>query len=311
MERKSPGQSRFPNRILCGLDLDGHSNNAATAAVWLSERLGVALEFVHAFPTRPILWGKEAQMPEWTAGTDVVGRALRKSLHTLLSDAPGELALATDPEVPPIEVTSGPPVQVLLERARATGADLIVLGAHKKHAGLDFGNTVRGVLAHAPRGVWVQPDRPRPLRRILAPIDLSPDSLAALATARDLAQVFGAKLTALFAFESPGLGASFTAGGPVEPSYAVSHLLRSERAEFDAAMAGFEWRGVAHDTRFEEGSPAQVVLGHQGEYDLVVMGTHGRTGLSAALVGSVAHGVLRASRIPVLALRYPRRTYVF
>jgi len=302
--------TRFPNRILCGLDLDGHANNAASAAVWLSERLQVPLEFVHAFPPRPILWGKEKDMPEWMAGTEVVGQALRKSLHTILSNAPAELGLSSSADAPPIHVSSGPRAQVILERARSTGADLIVLGAHHKHAGLDFGNTVRGVLAHAPRGVWVQPDRPRPVRRILAPVDLSPDSLEALAQARDLALLFGASLTVLQAFEAPALGASFPASSAVGPTYVVEHLIKAERAQFQTSMAGFDWRGVAHDERFEEGSPAQRVLAHQGEYDLVVMGTHGRTGLSAALLGSVAHGVLRAARIPVLALRYAREAYL-
>lgn len=310
MERSNPRPNRFPNHILCGLDLEGHSNNAATAAVWLSERLEVSLEFVHAFPPRPLLWGKEKDMPEWMVGTEVVGHALRKTLHTLLSNAPPELGLRTSADAPPIQVSSGPRVQVILERARALGADLIVLGAHHKHAGMDFGNTVRGVLAHAPLGVWVQPDRPRPVRRILAPVDLSPDSLGALAQARNLAKVLGARLTALQAFEAPALGASFPASSAVGPMYVVEHLIKAERAQFQTAMAEFDWQGVTHDERFEEGAPAQTVLAHQGEYDLVVMGTHGRTGLSAALLGSVAHGVLRAARIPVLALRFPREAYL-
>jgi nucleotide-binding universal stress UspA family protein len=158
--------------------------------------------------------------------------------------------------------------------------------------------------------VWVQPGRPRVVRRILAPVDLSKDSLAALATARDLALAFGAKLTVLQAFEMPVLGASFGAETGVGPTYVLDHLVRAERSQFEGEMAAFDWRGVDHETRFEQGSPAQAVLACEGEHDLVVMGTHGRTGLSSALLGSVAHDVLRSSRIPVLALRYPGKTFL-
>ena len=127
MASSNPAANRFPNQILCGLDLDGHANNAAVAAVFLSEQLGVALEFVHAFPPRPLLWGKQKDMPEWVAGTRVAEQALRKLLHTILSAAPSELGLRTSADSLPIEVSSGPSAQVLLERARVRGADLIVL----------------------------------------------------------------------------------------------------------------------------------------------------------------------------------------
>lgn len=300
---------RFPSQILCALDLEGRAGPAVNAAVWLSERLGAPLEIVHAFPPRPVLWGKEEDMPEWVAGREATGRALRDSLRAIVASAPAELGLRTDPGRMRFHITAGHPVQVILEHARATGSDLIVLGPHKKRGWLDVGSTARGVLGHAPRGVWVQPDVPRPVRRILAPVDMSPDSLHALEIARDLALVFDARVTAMMAFVPLVLGATTPAAVAIGPDYVNERLEREEKAQFESKLGAFDWRGVKHELRYEQGDPASSILALQGAHDLVVMGTHGRTGLSAALLGSVAHGVVRSSTIPVLALRYPGSTF--
>lgn len=300
----------LPRHVLCGLDAEGRAQPAVQAAVWLAETLGAEVEFTHAFPPRPVLWGKKADMPEWVAGTEATGRLLREALREAVRTAPTELGLRTSADALRLHVASGHPAQVLLDRARAANADLVVLGPHAKHGRLDFGGTARGVLAHAVHGVWVQPERPKLVKRILVPVDLSETSLAALRLARDLAERIDAKLTAMQAFLPPTLGAMFPSSESVGPGYVVEHLLRAERDQFEAAMSAFEWRGVAHTTRFEQGEPADVALELQGEHDLIVLGTHGRTGLSAALLGSVAQAVLRSSKTPVLALRQAKGTYL-
>ncbi len=311
MQNPSGTPARFPSHILCALDLEGRAGPAVTAAVWLAERLSAPLEIVHAFPPRPLLWGKEEEMPEWMAGREETGRALRESLRRILAHAPAELGLRTDAAQLRFHVTVGHPVQVILEHARASNADLIVLGPHEPRGWPDMGSTARGVLAHAPRGVWVQPGEPRPVQRILVPVDLSPDSLQALAVARDLAHMLDARVTAALAFPLPAFGATTPPIGATGPSYLLERMRREEQAQFESVIAGFAWGGVPHEARFEQGEAVDVVLALQDAHDLIVMGTHGRSGISAALLGSVAHTVVRSSRIPVLALRYPRRSFVF
>ena len=127
---------------------------------------------------------------------------------------------------------------------------------------------------------------------------------------RDLARRFDAQLTAVQAFLPPTLGAVFPSSDAVGPGYVVEHLLRAERDQFEAAMSAFDWNDVPHRTRFEQGEPAEVVLELQKEHDLIVLGTHGRTGLSAALLGSVAQAVLRSTTKPVLALRQSKGTFL-
>lgn len=299
----------LPKHILCALDAKGTAEHAVAAAVWLSETLDAKLEIVHAFPTRPILWGKKEEMPEWVAGTEATGRALREGLRAILAGAPRELALRTSADALRLHVTSGQPVHVIVERARKAHADLIVLGPHAKRGRFDFGSTARGVLAHA-GAVWMQPEAPRPVRSILAAIDLSSESLRALALARDLARAFGARVTALQAFDAPVFDAGPPATEPLDHGYVIEELRRAEHTQFEAQVAAFDWRGVAHAARFEDGEPVERILALQAEHDLVVMGTHGRTGLSAALLGSVAHSVLRAAHVPVLAVRVQRGSYL-
>ena len=62
--------------------------------------------------------------------------------------------------------------------------------------------------------------------------------------------------------------------------------------------------------RVEAGEPSDLILqvAKEGRVDLIVMGTHGRTGLSRLLIGSVAEAVLRRSTCPVLTIRVPSRT---
>jgi nucleotide-binding universal stress UspA family protein len=52
-----------------------------------------------------------------------------------------------------------------------------------------------------------------------------------------------------------------------------------------------------------------AILEKQGGVDLIAMGTHGRTGISAAVLGNVAYGVLKAADVPVLAIRHAQRKW--
>ncbi|MBL8862126.1 MAG: universal stress protein [Planctomycetes bacterium] len=299
----------FPSRIVCGVDLEGRAQHAVPAAVWLARTLRAPVDFVHAFPPAPILWGKEEHMPEWIAGTEAVAGALREALRVALAEAAPELGLAADASDLPALVRTGHPAQAVVEHARAVHADLVVLGSHKRRGRLDLGGAARGVLAHAP-AVWTQPGPLRPVRRILAAVDAAPEARRVLEVTRDLASAFGARVRVVQAFVAPVLGAGVPTVGAVTPGYVIENLRARERTAFEAEVAAVDWRGAERETRFEDGEPADVLLGLQDEHDLIVMGTHGRTALSAALLGSVAQQVLREARIPVLSLRIARRTYL-
>ncbi|HKX46103.1 MAG TPA: universal stress protein, partial [Planctomycetota bacterium] len=169
---------------------------------------------------------------------------------------------------------------------------------------VDFGSTVREALGGPARHVWMQPGPYRRPRRILVPIDLSDASVGALRTAVRIAGRLEAAVTALHCFESPELYAEPEAGSPIGfPTYVVDDLRDKQRAELATVVAAVDWKGVAHEAQFVEGNPRSEVLERQEGHDLIVLSTHGRTGLRRLLLGNVAYEVMRQATVPVLAVR--------
>jgi nucleotide-binding universal stress UspA family protein len=121
-----------------------------------------------------------------------------------------------------------------------------------------------------------------PVREILVATDFSDEAEAALRRAVDYARRFGARLHLLHVF----------AAGEVE----VTRLLADA-----TALAGPDVPVTVSSTG---GDPAQEILRYAERHpiDLIVVGTHGRSGVSRVLLGSVAERVLRGARCPVLAV---------
>ena len=127
------------------------------------------------------------------------------------------------------------------------------------------------------------------VKKILYPTDFSSYSNQAYFHALGLAETYGASLTVVYV-HSPGTSGdkNYWRGQleqvrPVNPKIPVSHVLL-------------------------EGDPATEIVryAHELNMDLVVMGTHGRTGLDRMLMGSVAEKVMREARCSVLVVKLPR-----
>ena len=125
--------------------------------------------------------------------------------------------------------------------------------------------------------------------KMLCPVDFSEESRAALRVAADLARRFGAELTVFHAD---------AATSRLQAATATNGQLADWKSEAERL-------GVARaTTATAAGEPQKAIVetASQGGYDLVVMGTHGRTGRDRALIGSVAENVVRMSRVPVLVV---------
>jgi nucleotide-binding universal stress UspA family protein len=135
-------------------------------------------------------------------------------------------------------------------------------------------------------------------------VDLSSYSLGVLRYAADLARALGAKLTALHCFSATDFLLYGALDVPMQPPGFTLDQLRGEAiAQFDREIRGLNWQGLEHDQLFIDDDPVRGVLATQNDYDLIVLGTHGHAGITAALLGGVAYGVLREAHTPVLALR--------
>jgi nucleotide-binding universal stress UspA family protein len=141
-------------------------------------------------------------------------------------------------------------------------------------------------------------------KKILCPIDLSANSRDAMHHAADLAGALGAELTLLHVYELPVY--ALPDGAIVTGAQTIVDL------EASVARSLAEWRDQAQQrlgrpvaTRQALGAAAPLIVAEArtGGHDLIVMGTHGRSGLDHLLLGSVAEKVMRRASCPVLTVR--------
>jgi len=151
-------------------------------------------------------------------------------------------------------------------------------------------------------------------RRILVPLDGSERSEAALPHAVALARQFGGRLLLYRAIESPmPAGVAVPPPGMPIPALPAVDPVQLQREARDAVARDLERhslhlreQGVEATTYVGEESDvaAQIVeIAREEAIDLIVMATHGRTGLGRLLFGSVAESVLRHATTPVLLIR--------
>ncbi len=195
----------------------------------------------------------------------------------------------------------------ILLRADELRCDLIALGTHGR-TGLDrllTGSVAETVLrkAHCPVLALRSPQLPqgdKPIRVIIHPTDFSERSETALQIARRLTCDHGAQLIILHVAPPEILidGKSAVAIDPL--------VYRVPLEELCERVAGRDLKN-APDPRLGRGDAATEILHTTREFqcDLIVMGTHGRTGLGRLLMGSVAEKVLRGADCPVLTVRVP------
>jgi len=139
---------------------------------------------------------------------------------------------------------------------------------------------------------------------ILVAVDFEEPSGRAIEMARELAGPLGAELCLLHAYQLP-----LYTYPSLEPQILPELLLEVPRAARHALEQLAAAVGVAR-TLLREGDPAAAILAAASEVGakMIVMGTHGRRGLTHALLGSVAEKVVRRSEIPVLTVRSTRGT---
>ena len=142
--------------------------------------------------------------------------------------------------------------------------------------------------------------------RILVPTDFSPASDAAVHYARALAETFGATLHLLHVLDDPAASTAFVGDG-----YAVATpdireaMLTQVRERLARALSVTDHARFHATSEALVGMPAEAIVDYAAAIgaNLIVMGTHGRTGLAHLLMGSVAEHVVRTASCPVLTVR--------
>jgi universal stress protein E len=205
-------------------------------------------------------------------------------------------------------VVAGNPFDGILRTAAATKADLIVMGAHRKQFLLDvfIGTTVERVIRTGSYPVlMVNNEVTQPYRTVLAAVDMSEPSGNAIRAAKSAGLIGDEGITLLHAFFPLGKGKMSMAG--IDRAV-IDEYVAGERQRAIAELAAFAAANELGDQRLslrvEEGGAFEVISRAVEETrpDLLVIGTHGRSGLLKVLLGSVTEEALRSLNTDILAV---------
>ena len=290
-------------KLLCPVDFSPGSHHALQVATRMAREANAELVLVHAWYVPLATFGGDYPMP-----TDLV-REVEADVQRGLATATDEATRLGAPRVTS-RLLRGVPWDQIVETAREDPAiDLIIMGTHGRSglARVLLGSVVEQVIRHAPCSVLAAraPGGVQPFRNVLCPIDFSEESRHALERAAELAAPGAAGIALLHV---------------IEPAVALGNLPMGEN-NLPAVdrRAAHELAGWASDlekrvsvpvrTEIRIGRPGVQTLGvldADPTFDLVIMGSHGRTGIRRVLLGSVAEKVLRHAACPVLIVRSPR-----
>lgn len=211
------------------------------------------------------------------------------------------------------QIESAAPAEEIVGYAEEKEIDLIVMGTHGRR-GIDrmiFGSVTEEVVRTAPCPAFtVRADADvapgQAVRRILAPIDFSDASDAAIHHAREIALTYGAEIHLLHVVEQPLYPSTYGMDTVSFPTQEVVERVETQLANTARDEIGYEHIRVEATV----GHPATSIVDYveENDVDLVVIATHGRTGLDRMLIGSVAEHVLRRSPSPVFVVKPDRKS---
>jgi nucleotide-binding universal stress UspA family protein len=286
-------------KIVVGHDLRVGGEIALQSAVVLAKRCSAALRLVYVVEA-PRPYQRMSHPLTSPCAVEEIAQKVGEKLQALLARS-GLNRLQVE-----YEVRKGKPFVELIIARRVWMADLIVVGdAHKPEEHF-LGSTSERVLRKALVPVMIAKN---PLnaaaKTFLVPTDFSSCARRAAEEALVLAENFHGRVVFvhvidLYPFYAYTYGEEMAASLPVTP-----HAPAELEGEWQAFLSGLPLAKVEWEKRTEEGEAASTIV-HQAEQrqaDMVVMGTHGRSGLAHMLVGSVAEKVARAAPCPVLTIR--------
>ncbi len=277
--------------IMAASDLSARSDRALARAALLAHQHQAKLLAVHVV---------DEELP--AALADRQAEDADRLLRAAIAALPDSGTLSSE-----VRVVVGELYQTIHSEAEASGADLVVIGQHRKDVLLDLfrGSTGERIIRFGNRPVLVV--KSAALHRyvsLLVAVDFSPPSRRAVEMSVKLAPDADVKL--VHAFDIPFRGLLF--GGASMERLAKKHqqqfqeMVEAQTREFLATLSA---PIALREVIAREGAPEETVLAVADETrsDLLVVGTHGRSGIGRALLGSVAEGLIARAPCDVLAVR--------
>lgn len=267
-------------------------------AIRMANESGAELVLAHSWYLPPPATSDEPLFPPETI------QQMVDDEHQRLSAATREATALGVKRVQPRFLTGMPWRQVVEAVQGDRGVDLVVMGTHGRtgFARILLGSVAEKVVRHAPCSVLVTRGASTTFKRVLCPVDFSEDSRHAVDAAAELAQRTKAEIALVHVVEVPVVYSD----GPLIVDFIGDLEKRSARmleqwaAELKAKVS------VPVTMRSLSGSPGAqtlAVLDDDPAFDLVVVGSHGRTGIRRFLLGSVAEQIVRHAPCSVMVAR--------
>ncbi|MFQ5803804.1 MAG: universal stress protein [Candidatus Methylomirabilales bacterium] len=293
-------------RILVPIDFSPRAEVACRLATQLAMRAEADFILFHALPG--VDFFREMGRARGRTQVEVLDDVLARLQGWFEAVVPLELRRFLSVKV---KVEVGEPIPGIAWAAKESGADLILMATHGRTglAHLLLGSVTEAVLRTIRVPVLAlrlgQGDCPlAAVRRILWATDLSPVSEGAWRYVLTLAGVFAAEVILLHAVCPTEL--TRLADHSLPPSEGSrEHYIAPLERELERRQQAVEALGLRARRKILVGVPAEVIVAEAEaeQADVIVVGTHGRTGLSHILLGSVAEVVIRKAPCPVLAVQ--------
>lgn len=279
-------------RLLVATDLSERSDRAVDRAISLARKFQSSLTVLHVV---------EGDLPPSIA--DAQRNASLRNLEEHIASIPPSADLDIE-----LSVVFGKDWSEILRQAETSRSDLIVLGLHREVGleGLFRGTTVERVIRKGDLPVLVVKNRAmRDYKNIVVGMDFSLNSRRAIEFALDL--TLTSSLCLVHAYDLP-YRAFLMGSSDTEPSVSnrdEQRFFDMVNQEMDGCLSGLESSSIKLTKVMREGSPHDVLRKQvlESGADLLVLGTHGRTGVAHALLGSVAEGFLIDPPCDVLAVK--------
>lgn len=286
--------------ILVATDLTESSDDVLRAAAALAALVDARLHVLHALDFHPLPYAADDLQPRTFQGNiDSARQALDEQVRR---------AVPAGVDIASREIIIFVAHKSILDRASDVGADLIVLGPHRKRSDRAsfLGSTADRVIRTATIPcLVVRGPLSLPLRRVLVPLDLSSPALGALDVALEWADALRPHpadssntpelrvlhvVPRVFNFEDI----------PVDRAN-ISAQLHAHVEQANARLGADTPINVREEVRWGETAAEEILSTIRDEHDdLVVLGTHGYGAVRRALIGSVASTVARGATCPVL-----------
>jgi nucleotide-binding universal stress UspA family protein len=288
--------------VLVPVDFSAPSLCALEFALPLVKHFGADLHLVHVFATdHPFtgLMGMPFVLPELE---------ISRSLHEQLKDVAHKYSIDGGPEN--LHVLKGRAFEEICRLGHDTVIDLIVI-ATRGNTGLKhlaLGSTAERVVRYSSCPVLVTHGR-KPsgavtsFRTILVPTDFSECSMKGLVYAKAFAKQFKSKITLLNSVHFHYYVAS-DEGARYDLPRLMQHADVVARDQMRELFEKTDWDGLEVKTSLQTGHPGQQICedARDSDVDLIVISTHGSTGLTHLFLGSVAEYVVRHAHCPVLVV---------